>query len=78
VRVMMEDQQYEAMGLGDPEYAHCNAKWVALTLAFSALGAQMTGLPIDFQIQQTTHANRKHEGGGRSAIGIRRHLSVTA
>ena len=46
------------MGFGDPERTHNNAKWVAFTLAFSALGKQMTGLPIDFQIQQTSHANR--------------------
>lgn len=74
VRLMLDDDQYEAMGFGDPERTHDNAKWVAFTLAFSALGKQMTGLPIDFQIQQTSHANRLYlpsGGHGRSALGIR-------
>jgi len=74
VRLMLDDEQYAAMGFGDPERTHSNAKWVAFTLAFSALGKQMTGLPIDFQIQQTSHANRLYlpsSGHGRSALGIR-------
>jgi hypothetical protein len=33
-------------------------RWSALTLAFSALGQQMTGLNIDFQIQPESHAAR--------------------
>lgn len=69
VRLILPDDEYEAMGLGDPGRAHHNAKWVALTMAFSALGRQMTALPIDFQIQQQTHANAKNDGQ-RSAIGL--------
>lgn len=69
VRVMLSDEQYAAMGFGDPARTHTNGKWVALVLAFSALGKAMTGLPIDFQIQDTTLANKLHRGK-RSAIGI--------
>lgn len=69
VRVILSDEDYEAMGLGDPERCHRNAKWVALVMAFSALGKQMTGLPIDFQIQQQTHANKTFGRKGRSALG---------
>jgi hypothetical protein len=68
VRVILDDEEYERMGLGNPDQAHHNAKWVALTLAFSALGKAMTGLPIDFQIQQQTNANK--DKGPRSALGI--------
>lgn len=75
VRLMLDDDAYALMGFGDPIYAHNNAKWCAFTLAFSELGKRMTGLPIDFQIQQTTQANkefgREHK---RSAIGIRSSL----
>jgi hypothetical protein len=75
VRVILDDAVYEAMGFGDPERTHCNAKWVAYTLAFSALGKEMTGLPIDFQVQQLTYANTKHgKGHPRSALGLRRRL----
>lgn len=69
VRVILSDDEYEALGLGNPENPHLNAKWVSLVLAYSSLGRQMTGLPIDFQIQQRTHAN-EHYPGPRSAIGI--------
>ncbi len=52
VRLILDDETWEAMGLGDPEPSRAlrHGKWVALCLAFSALGQQMTGLPIDFQI----------------------------
>lgn len=57
VRLMLSDSKYKQMGFGDPARAPMNGKWVALCMAFSALGKQMTGLPIDFQIQQESQAN---------------------
>jgi hypothetical protein len=69
VRLILDDELYASMGLGDPEYPQHNAKWVSLVLAYSALGKQLTGLPIDFQIQQQTYANKKFKNP-RSAIGI--------
>lgn len=69
VRLILSDGEYEALGLGNPRMPHSNGKWVALCLAFSALGQQMTGLPIDFQIQQQSRANEEHEGP-RSALGM--------
>jgi len=70
VRVMLADEIYEAMDLGDPYFPHHNPKWVSLCLAYSALGKQMTGLPIDCQIQQMTRANREFgEDHKRSSIG---------
>lgn len=65
VRVLIDDEEYAGMGLGDP--GRGNAKWAALCLAFSELGRQMTGLPIDFQIQQRSHANDAH-GGPRQPL----------
>ena len=70
VRIILTDEAYAACGFGDPRDPHRSAKWVALVLAFSALGRQMTGLPIDFQIQQQTHANETNKGGRRSALGL--------
>lgn len=70
VRLILDDEVYAVMGLGDPKFPHHNGKWVALCLAFSALGKQMTGLPIDFQIQQQTHANTTFERQPRSALGM--------
>lgn len=69
VRLILADDDYEAWGFGDPARAQRNGKWVSLVLAYSALGRHMTGLPIDFQIQQRSHANAK-ENGPRSALGL--------
>ena len=72
VRLILDDTEYDALGLGKPNLPHQNGKWVALCLAFSALGKQMTGLPIDFQIQQQTRANEEYyrQDHPRSALGV--------
>ncbi len=72
VRLIIDDEEYASMQLGDPRGDHQNAKWVALCLAFSALGKQITGLPIDFQIQQRSFANRQYDISKhpRSALGL--------
>jgi hypothetical protein len=68
VRLILDDQTYKFLELGDPSDPHRNAKWISFCLAYSALGKTMTGLPIDFQIQQRSWANDKYKGP-RSAIG---------
>lgn len=67
VRLMLSDEDYAKEGFGDPKRPHENAKWSATCAAWSALGLQMTGLPIDFQIQDTSTANQEHIGS-RSAL----------
>ena len=69
IRLILSDKDYKKMGLGKPGSEHQNLKWVALCLAFSALGEKITGLPIDFQIQQQTYANTTFKGS-RSCIGL--------
>ncbi len=59
VRVLLPDEDYAAMQLGDPDRPQENAKWVAITVAWSAFGKALTGLPIDFQLQQRSYANEK-------------------
>jgi|WetSurMetagenome_2_1015567.scaffolds.fasta_scaffold419830_2 hypothetical protein len=72
VRLILSDEDYEKWGFGAPTEAHINSKWVALCLAFSALGKSMTGLPVDFQIQQSSFAHSKFPSPEhpRSALGI--------
>ena len=77
VRLILSDEEYEHMGLGDPKNQHMNEKWCVLTLGFSTLGKTMTGLPIDFQIQQQTEANATYsqkDGCVRSALGCIAHI----
>lgn len=69
VRLILNDDEYKRMGLGEPNDAHRNEKWVSLVLAYSALGKAMTGLPIDFQIQQQSDANTRYGDRPRSALG---------
>lgn len=70
VRLILPDEEYEALGLGRPSSPMSSPKWTALCLAFSVLGREQTGLPIDFQIQQQTKANEDFSGP-RSVIGAR-------
>ncbi len=79
VRLILSDEEYERMELGNPAHPHENAKWVSLVMAYAALGRAMTGLPIDFQIQQQTYANAhysQHDGHVRSALGIMKRLQL--
>lgn len=69
VRLLLPDDEYAAWGFGDPNYPTRNAKLVAITMAFAALGKQMTGLPIDFQLQPRSYANEKFNES-RSALGV--------
>lgn len=68
VRVILPDDIWTAWGLGQPRDP--SRKWVAMCMAFSELGRKMTGLPIDFQLQQQTFANERFKGS-RSALGTK-------
>lgn len=76
VRLLLDDAEWEKMGLGDPANPHGNRKWRALCIVFSDYGRHLTGLPIDFQLQQRTHANENYsveKGGRRSALIVVNH-----
>lgn len=66
VRLLLPDDEFAAL-FGKGAAAETHPKLAAVTLAFSALGKQMTGLPIDFQIQTVSHANT-HYPDMRSAL----------
>lgn len=68
VRLMLQDEEYER--LGDPRHTDMSGKWHAFVLAFSALGKSMTGLPVDFQIQQQSRANEMFKDEPRCVLGI--------
>jgi hypothetical protein len=59
VRLILPDDEFEAL-FGSVKNAIGDPKLSAITLAFCALGKEMTGLPIDFQIQPQTYANEKY------------------
>lgn len=70
VRLMLTDEDFEATVGAFMEPKCLNARWNAFCLAFSALGWDMTGLPIDFQIDQQTEANKAYAGRPRSSLGV--------
>jgi len=70
VRLILPDAEYEAMGFGDPRYQQRNKRWVSTILAWSSFGNALTGLPIDFQIQQQTYANETETGRRGALIAI--------
>ena len=56
----MDDEKYKAIFGECLEPNRLNGKWAAMCMAFSALGKELTGLPIDFQIQPQSIANSKY------------------
>lgn len=59
VRLILSDDDF-TQRFGQVRSAEANPKLAAITLAFAALGREMTGLPIDFQIQPMSWANEKY------------------
>lgn len=69
IRLILSNEEYQKLELGDPARGPENPKWTALCYAFSELGKAITGLPIDFQIQERSYANG-YFNGPREPIGI--------
>ncbi len=72
VRLILPDDEFDALFGGPGRSAETDPKLGAITLAFAALGQQMTGLPIDFQIQPQSWANEKYPGPRSALIEITR------
>lgn len=67
VRLMLPDDEYAAL-FGDPSTPrHEGNRRRMHELAWTTLGKRLTGLPIDFQIQDTSLANEMFSGV-RSAL----------
>ncbi len=67
VRILLDDDKFKEMFGSNPHAGQTNKKLSAYCMAFSALGEKMTGLNIDFQIQQRSDANKRFPTG-RSAL----------
>jgi hypothetical protein len=70
VRLILDDEEFERR-FGRDQSAETNPKLGAITLAFATLGQQITGLPIDFQIQAASHANGRYKGPRSALIEVR-------
>ncbi len=74
VRLILPDDEFEELFGQPPNMA--NKKLAAVTLAFCALGKEMTGLPVDFQIQSTSHANAAYSGPRSALIEVEPDLAT--
>jgi hypothetical protein len=64
VRLILPDDEYATL-FGDLATPEHNAPKLSMhNLAWSIFGRELTGLPIDFQIQQQTNANEAEENDG--------------
>ena len=74
VRFMMNDEDFLALFPDSAPLAHhkweFDPRWILLTVSISAWLKKLTGLPVDFQFQPTSHANERHKGP-RNALGLR-------
>lgn len=71
VRLMLPDEEWVSFMLGDPANPHTSPRWRTLCIVWSSHGRAVTGLPIDFQLQQRTQANAEYppeKGCSRSAL----------
>ena len=67
LRLVLDDEVYDALMAGAPEgFA------TLLDFALGAYVRELTGLPIDFQVQRMTEANERHAGKQRNPLGRRK------
>ena len=69
VRLIMADEEFDALFPDAGRTWEFHPRWLLLTVAISGWLSKITGLPIDFQFQPQTHANKIHSGP-RHALGL--------
>lgn len=73
VRLMMDDEAFIALfphaGPVENGRWEFDQRWIVLTTAISEQLSRQTGLPVDFQFQPSSHANKRHKGP-RNALGL--------
>lgn len=73
VRLMLPDKTFDALFLDRTQKAHERGQvWSLVCYAITAWLRAETGLPIDFQIQRTTEANKKYGNQFRNPLGMAR------
>ncbi len=63
LRIMLDDDKFNAMFPNHSAgYNQQDARWALICAAISELAKAQTGLPVDFQFQRTSDANRLYKG----------------
>jgi hypothetical protein len=71
LRVLLEDAKFDVL-FGPEVDWRANPALEAHNMAWAALAKDLTGLPVDFQIEQQTAANAEHGGKVRHPLGVGR------
>ncbi|MFJ8798474.1 hypothetical protein [Streptomyces sp. NPDC102487] len=69
VRLILADAEFDALFPAHNHPDKTDGRWSLICAAIAELGRQRTGLPIDFQIQRQTDANRLYDGP-RHPLGL--------
>ncbi len=69
IRCILDDEDFDRMFLGW-QHNHLDARISLLNCAISLWLSTRSGLPVDFQFQRMTEANKTNPKGRRNAIGI--------
>jgi hypothetical protein len=70
VRLIMTDDEFAREFPNAGRHWEHDPKWLLLTVSISQWLSKQSGLPVDFQFQPQTHANKMYPGI-RHAAGIR-------
>jgi hypothetical protein len=62
VRLMLPDDEFEAMFPMHRKPDRHDGRWALMCAAISELAKARTGLPVDFQIQSMSWANKRYDG----------------
>ncbi len=70
LRMIMDDAEFaREFPQAETHWEH-DPKWLLLTVSISGWLTKLSGLPVDFQFQPQTHANKYHKGP-RHSLGMR-------
>ena len=69
IRMMLPDNIFDELFPIAGQHWEFDPRWIIMTVSISQWMSKLTGLPIDFQFQRTSHANEHHKGL-RSAMGM--------
>lgn len=70
VRLILPDDEFDALFPTHVKPDRHDGRWGILCAALSELARARTGLPVDFQIQCASWANKRYPDGVRIPIGI--------
>lgn len=73
VRFILSDEEFATLFPGAEVHSGAwefDQRWLIMTISISERLSKLTGLPIDFQFQPQTHANKQHGEKPRNALGL--------